>query len=93
MPTKSTSISAFRVTGWGKQKLAAIAGKARRLGMTPQQYVKQLVDADLELDRAAQSTSLTDLAGSRTDVDDAELDRLVEEARDRHHARVSKKRA
>ena len=82
----------LQVTGLGKQKMAALTTKAKRLGVTPERYVKQLVEDDLELDRRAQRTSLADLMGRGRKVDEVELDKVVEASRNRHHARASQKR-
>jgi hypothetical protein len=76
----------------GKQKLAQLASKARSLGMTPQRYVCRLIEEDLALDRKAITTTFTELMGPGRDVDEQELDRLVDEARTRHHQRTSRGR-
>ena len=81
------------LTRLGQRQLAALAAKAKRLGTTPEGYVKRLVAEDLALDRAARSTPLAGLFGPPRDVDgDAELDRLVETARAAHHRRPARKR-
>lgn len=90
MATVTTKI---QISGLGSKAMAELANKAERLGMTPERYIRELVRADLALDRAAQNTSLTDLMGMGRKVDEAELDRLVDAARTRHHrksARVSR---
>ena len=88
MPTAMT----LRVRGLGKQKMAELASKARRLGLTPQEYVKRLVEEDLAIDRAARTTTVADIVGPGRPIDEEELDRLVDEARTRHHHRVTKRR-
>ena len=82
----------MQVRGLGKQKMAELASKARRLGLTPQEYVKRLVEEDLAIDRAARTTTLADIVGPGRPIDEEELDRLVDEARTRHHQRVTKRR-
>ena len=72
--------------------MSKLASKAKRLGMTPQRYVRELVEKDLALDRKARATTLAELVGPGRDVDEAELDRLVEAARTRHHRRSTRKR-
>jgi hypothetical protein len=42
----------------GKQKMAALAAKAKRLGLSPASYVKQLVEEDLTIESDAQSMTL-----------------------------------
>src|SRR5947209_3254617 len=39
----------LQIKGFGKQKMAAVSKRARELGMTPQRYVKHLVEEDLEI--------------------------------------------
>ena len=87
----SSSTITLQVTGLGKQKAAALARKAKRMGMTPQRYLKYLVEQDLEMDREAQQTSLAEIVGPGREVDEQELDRVVEAARNRYHARSAKK--
>ena len=57
--------------------------------MTPQRYVRQLIDEDLALDQKARATTFAELMGPGRDVDERELDRLVDEARTRHHRRAA----
>lgn len=87
----ATTTTSLYVTGLNKRKMAALTTKAKRLGMTPERYVKRLVEEDLALDREAQSTRLADLVGPGREVDEAQLDRLVEAARTRHHERTPRK--
>lgn len=59
--------------------------------MTPQRYVRQLIEDDLALDRKARSTTFAELIGPGREVDEQELDRLVDAARTRHHRRVARR--
>jgi hypothetical protein len=85
----------LELKGLGKQKFTALTAKAKRLGMTPARYLRQLVDDDLELDRQAQATTFSQLMGTTRDqfkesgLTEQELDDLVNAARSRHHNRVS----
>lgn len=69
----------------GKQQMAELTSKAKSLGLTPERYVQLLIEKDLALDRKARSTTFAELMGSAREVDEAELDRLVDQARTRHH--------
>jgi len=89
MPTAQTTI---RLTGLGKKRVAALLTRARQLGMTPDRYVSELVAHDLALERKARTTSIRDIMGRGRPVDEAELDKLVEAARDEHHAKTRRKR-
>jgi hypothetical protein len=74
----------------GKEKMAELTRKAKSLGMTPQRYVQFLIEEDLALDRKARTTTFAELMGPGVDVDEKELDRLVDEARTRHHERTDR---
>ena len=45
------------------------------------------MEEDLAIDRAARTTTLADIVGPGRQIDEDELDRLVDEARTRHHQR------
>ena len=87
----ATTMHFLRVGKLAPRQLSALRRKARRMGLTPQGYVKQLIEQDLALDRKAQGSSLDELAGPFREalqgLSDEELDRAVDAARSRHHAR------
>lgn len=70
-----------------RRKLSALKRKAERMGLTPETYVKQLIEDDLSLDRKARNTPLDELAAPfRTGlagIAEDELDRMVDAARGR----------
>lgn len=84
--------STLQLKGLGRQALAELTSKARQLGVSPERYLRELVQEDLALDRKARTTTLAELMGPGRDVDEAELDKLVDAARTRHHQRTSKKK-
>jgi len=47
--------------GLGKQKMTALAAKAKRLGVSPARYVKRLVEEDLAIESDAQSMPLAQI--------------------------------
>jgi hypothetical protein len=57
----STAIE-LRISDLPKRQASALKRKAQRLGITAGEYVKQLIEDDLALDRKAQSTPLEELA-------------------------------
>ena len=63
--------------------MAAIVQRAKRLGMTPQRYLRHLVEEDLAISERAKTSSFEQLLGPGRPVDEAEIDRLVENARTR----------
>lgn len=81
----------FQVRGLGKQKAARLVARAKRLGMTPQDYLKHLVEEDLAISERAKNTSFEELLGPGREVDEVELDRLVEVAKVAHHRERSRK--
>lgn len=89
MPTASKTL---QVKGLGQRAMNQLATKARRLGTTPERYVRDLVTEDLALDRRAQMTSFAEIVGPGREVDEAELDRLVEAARVQHHRQSARKK-
>jgi hypothetical protein len=82
----------LQVRGLGKRKMSELAEQAKRLGMTPERYVKRLVEENLEISREAEAKTFSEIIGTGGDVDEGELDQLVEQARSRHHRQVGKKR-
>jgi hypothetical protein len=78
----STSV---RVTGLGKQKMSRIVARAKQMGLTPEEYVRQLVEEDLRLDHVARTKSFSEILGPGQEVDEAELDKLVDRAKRRHY--------
>jgi superfamily I DNA/RNA helicase len=85
MSTISTSL---QVRGLGKQKMAALVARARRLGMSPQRYLKHLLEEDLAVSQRAKSSSFEEILGAGREVDEREIDQLVEEAKARHHRKL-----
>ena len=87
-----STTSAHRVPRLNKRRMAELTRKAKSLGLTPEHYVRRLIEQDLELDRRARTTTFTRLMAPPRDVDEAELDRLVDAARTRHHKSNPRKR-
>lgn len=75
-----------------------LRAKAQRLGLTPERYVKHLVEEYLSLDREARETTFDELMAPtreefrRSGVTEAQLDKLVDRARKRHHKRLQQRR-
>ena len=89
--------ASVELKGLGKRKMRALAEKAKRLGITPERYIKQLVEDDLAMERAARTRSFAELMAPvraefrKSRITEEELDTLVDAARSRYHARVSSK--
>jgi hypothetical protein len=82
----------LQVKGLPRQDMTELASKAKRLGMTPERYVRKLVKEDLALDRKARTTTLSELIGPGRDVDEAEVDAVVRAARKRIYGESKRKR-
>jgi hypothetical protein len=88
----------LRVKGLGKQKIEALTRKAERLGLTKDEYVRQLLEDDLELDQQARTTFFAELMAPvredfrRSGMSEADLDAIVKRARSRQHEKPAAKR-
>jgi len=77
---------------------ARLKARAEQAGLTPERYVKHLVDEDLALERTAQTTSFEELLAPvreqfrQSGMTGDELDALVERARARYHRREQARR-
>jgi hypothetical protein len=89
MPSNGTSLVVDRVPA---RQLSALKEKASRLGITLQEYMRQLIADDLETDRIARTTPLSKLAEpfekAFGGLSDEEINQMVKNAR----ARERKKR-
>jgi hypothetical protein len=69
------------IHGLQKSQASALRKKAQRLGLTPEDYVRDLIAADLELDHAASTKSFAELAmpfqKSLSGLSDEELDKIA----------------
>jgi hypothetical protein len=81
----SSLTTTFKVEKLSGQKLAAIKRRAREEGISTSEYIKQLIENDLELEREARTKSLQELAEplhqALKGFSEEQLDALVEKAR------------
>ena len=84
--------TSVRVTGLGKQKMSRIVSRAKQMGLTPAEYIRQLVDEDLKSDHIARTKSFSEVLGPGEDIDEVELDRLVNRAKRRHYRQTHRNR-
>ena len=88
-------MTSVQLKGLGKRKMAAFTDRAKRQGMSPEQYLKRLVEDDLattatrtaEAPPAAPVRAFQEIMGPGEVVDEAEVDELVEKLRTRHFNR------
>jgi len=83
--------ASLQIKGLGKQKLAAMLERAKRLGMTPQRYLKHLVEEDLAVSERAKSSTFKGILGAGEATDELEIDSLVEDAKKRYHRQSSRR--
>jgi hypothetical protein len=81
----------LQIRGLGKQKTEKLIARAKRLGMTPQGYLKHLVEEDLAVSDRARNSSFEELLGPGREVDEMDVDRLVQEAKVARHREKAKK--
>lgn len=77
------------------RQLAAVKQKAAKLGVTPKQYVRQLIAEDLEIDRRAREATFEELAAPFREalggLSEKELDEIVDKARRSQKRRPSRR--
>ena len=72
--------------------MSELVEQAKRAGMTPEGYVRHLVEENLAIARDARTKTFAAIMGPGREVDEAELDQLVEASKTRYHRRTTKKR-
>ena len=94
----ATAASTLEISGLERAKLAKLRLHAKALGITTERYAKQLIEDGLSLKERARSKTFDELLATvragfrRSGASESELDKLVDQARTRHHKRVSRKR-
>ncbi len=82
----------LELRGLDRREMRDLTAQARRLGLTPEDYVRRLVEENLALAREAREKTFTELTRPGRAVDEAEVDQLVERAKARHHRSVRTRR-
>jgi hypothetical protein len=79
--------------GLGPKRLAAVNAKVRKLQTTQAEYLKTLIDADLEMDHLVATRLLSELAApireAFKDCSEDEIGQMVELARKKHRRRLA----
>lgn len=81
----------LQLKGLGRHKLDELARKAKHLGLTPEKYLKRLVEEDLAISDAARTRTFAQIMGPSQQVDEDEVDRLVERAKTRCLSKSSRR--
>lgn len=81
----ATASTVLRVDNLPVRQVSALKRKAEKLGLAPADYVRQLIEDDLAMDRTARTSSLDKLAApfrkAFRGLGEDELDRMVNAAR------------
>ncbi len=89
----------IQVSGLRKDKLAALRKQAKALGMSAEGYAKQLIEEGISLELRARTETFDELFAPvqarfrKSGMTEQALDKLVDEARTRHHERTSRKKS
>jgi ABC-type uncharacterized transport system ATPase subunit len=76
-----------------KSDATKIAREAKRQGVSPQRYVKQLIKSNLEITRIARTQTFAQIVPTESVADESEIDRLVETVKARLYKRTRKGRS
>ena len=83
----ASTATELRITDLPKRQASALKRKAQRMGVSEGDYVKQLIEDDLALDKKAHRTSLEELAApfrkALRGASEAEIGQIVAKARSR----------
>lgn len=85
----STECNTLRIKGFTKWQMAKVLARARGNGMTPERYIKHLVEEDIATSQQAKTTRFSDLIVNKHDVDERAIDRVVERSKAKHHRHKS----
>ncbi|HUO06778.1 MAG TPA: hypothetical protein VM008_00460 [Phycisphaerae bacterium] len=88
----ATTTLTLRIKGLKRRNVDELARKAKLFGLTPERYVKQLLEEDLAISHEARTKTFAQIMGRKQDIDEDELDRLVEQAKHSHHEKSSRKK-
>ena len=58
----ASAVTELRISDLPKRQASAVKRKAQRMGLSVEEYVKQLIEDDLALDEKARSTPFDELA-------------------------------
>jgi hypothetical protein len=94
----TSSASTIEISGLERAKLVKLRQNAKALGISAEHYAKQLIEDGLSLEHKARTKTFDELlepvrTGFRQrQMTEKKIDKLVDEARTRHHHRGSRKR-
>jgi hypothetical protein len=92
----SNTASTLEVSGLAKTQLAKLRQIAKRAGLSPESLAKELIEDGLDLRERARANSFDELLAPlrsefrKSGMTEAELDKVVDAARTRHHKRSKK---
>jgi hypothetical protein len=81
----AAKITAIQLRDLSRRQLTEIRRRASTRGMTPEQYIKRLVEEDLAIDEDVKHATLAELAAPLREtfghLSDADIDAFVDKAR------------
>jgi hypothetical protein len=92
----ATMTTTLQIAGLSKRSMAKLKSSAKSLGLTPEDYVKEVIEDRLELEEATRNTTfdqiLAPLYKRSDEIGEDELNRMVDRAKARHRSRVTRKK-
>jgi hypothetical protein len=92
----STVTAILQLPPLTKQSMSLLVARAKRMGVPPEDYARQLVEEGLAFQREAEGKSFADIMGpvrkAAGSVNEAEIVKLVEKARADHHHGAGRRR-
>lgn len=90
----STASTPLRLPPLRYKSMSQLVARAKDLGLPPGDYARQLIEDGLALQREAESTSIAQIMApvrkAAGEVDETEIVRLVEKARNAHHRKPAR---
>lgn len=80
----------LKATGLSRQEIAEVTTRAKRSGLSPEQYLREVIEDHLAIAREAKVKTLAQLSThmrrdfARSGMTEAELDSIVERAKTKH---------
>ncbi len=85
----SASSATLRLRPLGKRNMARLRARAKRIGVAPEDYARQLLENALTLQHQAETMTAADILGpmraNASPVDEEEIVKLVEKVRSEHN--------
>jgi hypothetical protein len=94
----ASASSSIHISGLGRNTLAAMRKQAKALGLPLEQYAKELIEEAIRVAERARTETFDEIFAPvqaqfrASAMSEREFDRLVDQARTRHHRRMTRKK-